>query len=530
MLPILNEECEKLNYLPRKIQTDTVNWLESIWGNNTKCKIISSPVGSGKSLVAKTIAEYNSKLKLKTAIITPQNLLIDQYINEFPNLNYFKGKAHYKCDKTQDTCEIGIELEKSTKVPCNDCPYRSAKNRCYEENISVYNPISYINLPKILNTDIGSECIYDIDTIIIDEVQSLPNMLRDLTSVKLWTHDIKWKKGTSSSIQAVIELLNQYSDKLGTFIYSNKIDKKDKIKFLSAQRKIDYVVYQLIRDSSYFICEETEEKYKGSLTDCLLVRPKYVTPAVYNNFFKFSKKIILMSGTIFQYVWEELGFKDPDYIDLPSPIPKERRKIYATNTININSKLNHLERWDMLQFLASQIKYIVDILHPNDNGVILLSYGLAEELKSLLSDEHYHHMDKRTKKDKIEEFKDSTARKVGIFSGAYEGLSLDDEISRFTIIPKVTYPNLTDNIVKIRCKEKPLNYSLETMSTMIQASGRSSRSENDYSAIYILDSNFIKLYSITRQYLPKYFKESLNFNLPTEEDINNFNNFRGQPT
>jgi Rad3-related DNA helicase len=118
---------------------------------------------------------------------------------------------------------------------------------------------------------------------------------------------------------------------------------------------------------------------------------------------------------------------------------------------------------------------------------------------------------------------------VGIFSGSYEGISLNDDISRFTIIPKVLYPNLMDKVVNARMKEKPLDYQMQTITTIIQASGRSTRSEKDYSFTYILDSNFSSLYPRVSKHIPKYFKESLNFStLPTEKHINLLNKFRNE--
>lgn len=528
MLNTLKEECSKLGYFPRKIQLDAVDWLDRVWESKNKCKILSLPVGSGKSLVAKTIAEHNSKQGKVTAIITPQNVLIDQYINEFKELNYMKGKAHYSCEGTKSTCDVGLEIEKSTKKKCSNCPYRMAKERCYSENITIFNPLSYFVLPKLKLNDEGFEPIYEADTIIIDEFQTLPSMLRELTSIKLWRHDIKFEKGVSSSIISVIDILEKYVHKLYKFILNDSIDKKEKTKFLILQRRIDYIVYQLKEDSKYFICEEIKEKYKGQLEDCLLIRPKYVPPKVLSNFFKLVDKVVLMSGTAFPHLWQELGFHYTDYIDLNSPIDKERRPIFVTNSVSVSAKLDNFKRQNIIENIAAQIKYISHVLHAGENGVVLLPYNLAKEIKHLLHEKHFIHMDKNSKKEVIDLFKSGKEYLVGIFSGSYEGISLDNHLSRFTIIPKVTFPNLLDKVVQIRMQENNLNYSLETMTTMIQASGRSTRSERDYSFTYILDSNFIRLYSKTRSFLPKYFKESLVFSLPKEEHINKLNEFRGE--
>lgn len=530
MIEILNQECAELGYKPHNVQVKAVEWLTSVWDSKNKCKVISSPVGSGKSLLAKTITKYNELRELKTAVITPQNLLVDQYINEFPDINYLKGKDHYKCDLSKSTCSEGKELQKILKQSCAECPYEKAKGRAYDDNTTIFNIMSYYALPKVKTLAEHQEIDYDIDTIIIDEFQSLPSMLRELITVKLWEHDIKWETGVSASIPNVIDLLNSYNSKLLFYILNKNTNVSDRVKYSRMQKRIDFIVYQLNTNASYFICEEVKEKLRGLMCSALVIRPKYVPPSVSKGFFKIAKRIILMSGTAFPNIWEELGFDKVDYIDLPSPIPIERRQIFVTNSINISSKLDVGERHAMIHALAEQIKYIAEEIHTNENGVILLPYNLAQEIKFLLPEAHYIHMDKTTKKSVIEKFKRGEIYGVGIFSGSYEGLSLNDDISRFTIIPKVPYPNLMDKVVKVRMKEKPLDYSMETITTIIQASGRSTRSDKDYSFTYILDTNFTSLYPRVRKYIPNYFKEVLNFTMPTQKHIDLLNKFRNERT
>lgn len=526
MRNILKSICEQQGYKPRDVQYKAIEFLQNNWETKNKCKVLSMPTGSGKSVISMTIGEYCKQNDKICSIVTPQNLLIDQYCNEFKEINYLKGKKHYPCSLTETNCEEGEELQKVQKKSCAKCPYRNAKERAYHESTTIFNPMSYYSLGKVQDCLEGQEISYDVDTIIVDEFQSLPAILRELSTIKLWENDIAWEKGTSASIPKVVELLNNYSSSLIMYILDRKFSLKERLNFTKLQRKIDFIVLQLKTNSDFFICEESQEKLRGVPTDSLTIRPKYVPLNISNGFFKIAKRIILMSGTAFPNIWEELGFKEVDYIDLPSPIPKERRQIFVTNSININSKLTKESRWQVVQDLSIQIKYIIQILHEKENGVILLPYNLASEIKCLLHESYFIHMDKTTKKEIINKFKEGKIYGVGVFSGSYEGLSLNDDISRFTIIPKVPYPNLMDKVVKVRMKENPLNYSMETITTIIQASGRSTRSEKDYSYTYILDSNFASLYPRVSKYIPKYFKESLNFSLPTVKQMEQITQFR----
>lgn len=525
MMDILRDECFKKGHKPRDVQVKAIEFLEQHWHSPNICKVLSLPTGSGKSMIARTISKFNEEDNLVTAIITPQNLLIDQYKDEFTDLNSFKGKVNYKCDMTKTNCLEGEQVQKLVKKFCKECPYQIAKKRCYEDYASLFNPLSYLGLPKLGDGPRGIEILYNVDTIIIDEFQSLSAMIRDLSTIKLWSHDIKWKEGISQDIKRVSKLLRSYVEKISEFIVNPGFDKKEKIQLLMTQKKVEYIIYQMLENEKYFLCEEAEEPFRGVPTKCILIRPKYIPPCVYKNFFKIANRVILMSGTAFPFMWEELGFDKVDYIDLPSPIPKERRSVFVMNSIRLSS--NDDNRVKTMEDMATSIKQIVNKFHPGENGVILLPYNLAEEIRYYLDEPWYVHMCKTTKKSKIEDFKESKTYSVGVFSGSYEGLNLSGNISRFTIIPKVPFPNLMDRVVKIRQEENPINYGLETMTTIIQAAGRSTRSEEDYSYTYILDGNFPRLYATTRKYIPNYFKESLIFSVPDETHFQQLNNFRG---
>lgn len=527
MLKTLTQQCQQLNHKPREVQKQAIKWLESVWDSENTCKVLSMAVGAGKSHIAKTVAEYLAEKGLSSAIITPQNILIDQYVSDFEDINYFKGKAHYHC-KHMGNCEDGLELAKLSKKDCPDCPYKDAKKRCYEDKFTIFNPISYYLLPKLKKVEGGYEQMYGVDTLIIDEVQSLPSMLRELCTIKLWWKDVKWEKGVSASLPKVTELLQDYSNKLTEYIIKPKITKKEKARLRRVQKKVDMMTDLLVKDSQYFICEEGVELHRKVRTRCLMIRPKYVPPSVYRNFFKNVRQVILMSGTMFRHIWEELGFRNVDYIDLPSPIPLERRKVFITNSVNLTAKASDYERFQTIKLLVQKIKQIVDELHPNENGVILLSYGLAEDLRPLLTEPHYLFMEgKETKKETLEEFKKGgDERMVAVLSGSYEGISLNNEMSRFTIIPKVTFQNIEDKVIKARLNDNQLNYALDAITTLIQATGRSTRNENDWSSTYILDSNFNHLYAQTRPHLPQYFKESLVWSDPTQRDLRLIERFR----
>jgi Rad3-related DNA helicase len=81
----------------------------------------------------------------------------------------------------------------------------------------------------------------------------------------------------------------------------------------------------------------------------------------------------------------------------------------------------------------------------------------------------------------------------------YEGIDLKDDQGRFNILMKVPYSALS-GYTKEKSDRYPFWYRRNTIEKIIQAIGRTNRSVNDYSSVYLLDSCF----------------DNLIFNLPDE--------------
>ena len=90
-----------------------------------------------------------------------------------------------------------------------------------------------------------------------------------------------------------------------------------------------------------------------------------------------------------------------------------------------------------------------------------------------------------------------------------EGVDLSDEASRFQVICKVPYPYLGDKLVKKRMHRWKWWYPMKTAKTIVQAVGRSVRSEEDYAITYILDSDWDRFFSRSKRYFPQGFKDCL---------------------
>jgi Rad3-related DNA helicase len=90
-----------------------------------------------------------------------------------------------------------------------------------------------------------------------------------------------------------------------------------------------------------------------------------------------------------------------------------------------------------------------------------------------------------------------------------EGVDLHDDLADFQIIIKLPWANLGDVRVNKKSKIDPDWYKNRMWLNILQASGRSTRHEEDTSVTYILDSNFDYFLKEWQINLPKWFLDRL---------------------
>ena len=90
-----------------------------------------------------------------------------------------------------------------------------------------------------------------------------------------------------------------------------------------------------------------------------------------------------------------------------------------------------------------------------------------------------------------------------------EGVGLHGDISRFQIICKVPYPYLGDKLIRKRMNKWKWWYPLQTAKTIVQAVGRSVRSNDDHAVTYILDSDWDYFFKRNKLFFPKGFRDTI---------------------
>ena len=175
--------------------------------------------------------------------------------------------------------------------------------------------------------------------------------------------------------------------------------------------------------------------------------------------------------------------------------------------------LNSKNMIDNLPNIAKTVNNIMSI-HKNEKGIIhTTSYFQLEFIKNNLNKENLSRLiETGPNTDRIEILqKHSRDHRptVLISPSFYQGLDLKDDLSRFQIIIKVPYPDLSDKKVAA-LRKKDMNWYLwNTVVRLTQTYGRSIRSKDDHASTYILDSNINYLLRNANEMFPAWFTEAI---------------------
>ena len=112
---------------------------------------------------------------------------------------------------------------------------------------------------------------------------------------------------------------------------------------------------------------------------------------------------------------------------------------------------------------------------------------------------------------------------VLITPSAWEGISLDDDLARLCLIPKVPFPMMYDPIVKRKTKKYPHFLENDVLISIQQAHGRIQRNRDDWGMTICFDGNFRWLKTKRNRSLEPWFIDRIS-EVSTQEALIKFKN------
>lgn len=548
------------DFKPRPIQKEILHAIEQQLKSGYKIIVLSAPTGVGKSLIAATVARYYGK----SFVITASKQLQDQYSRDMGFFNPVKGKSNFACLKLMEhegllhtdtkiavqkglTCEKGLceetvkvkgkevkesckfkpKLGEAAQVSKNPfCLYYEQKYRALESDHSIWNYAAYFQLMRF-----GRRAYADYITrpvSIFDEAHKIEDQIIqfigiDVYNVHLSECGINIKNYSLGDVDLVASLIDDISRS-----YSRQM--KDLVESRSFQNNPDYMLLaklesryekmanahaELDLNKDNFVINDPYFDERGNLRS-LSIKPLDISK--YVKIFFDGDTQVFMSATIDKASFcENTGF-DPSkvaFVDTPkSPFLPDKRRI---NFLNVR-KLSYSAKWEDELAVISKIDEILS-LHKNERGLVLTSSekrcvdirnNLSEKNRKRIRICHSRNENGMTQDEVIQEHsKDEDG--VLLSSSLWEGVDLKDDLSRFQIIAKAPYPNLSEKRTKIKMQKFPLWYKSQTLMKILQGFGRSIRSEDDWAVTYVLDEVAADLLYQCKQMIPRSYYDVLGF-------------------
>jgi Rad3-related DNA helicase len=489
------------------------------------------PTGVGKSAIAYTIHHVLRELDAehRSTFVTVTKSLQDQYVREFDDIFDLKGKTNYECLKkvgpyNSQGCREALVSERcSRKI----CPYVQVRDEwCDVAPLKLTNTSFMVeacdllvmkpeNRSKLivvdechtLDTHLVKHCTLGVEVanlqytmkiagqaftekllkfftqfygvsvgdVIDSAAEKAKNKVlaaRELhiacsSNMSSWDESLRSGKG-SGSMAAAVEELQQITDKLDIFVKAR----------------------------GEWIVQETTPSKK------IVLMPVYAHSVAQHGIFRKADQFLLMSATIcgFEEYARSLGLDEKDYaiVDIPSPIPKEQRPVYACDLMKVAGDFD----------TSMLVKYIDKLIkREKGNGIIhTVSYKLAQEIidSSRYSERMLIHRDM---KQTMEHLKRGDA--IILSPSMEQGYDFKGDLARWQIIAKHPYDYLGDPWIKLNTSRSSSWYRRRGVLRVVQASGRAVRGVSDWANTYVIDSEFSKVMKENRDLFPDWFRESV---------------------
>jgi len=510
--------------------------------------ILEAPVGFGKSAVAAALCAYLSS----AYILTSTKQLQDQYASDF-GFPVVKGKSNFQCRVPTSS---GL-LPPCSKGRCetdwrlSDCPhyltfedYDQHKRRlCTRdskcENLkdgapcSYYDqkwfgfraPVTVCNYPFLLSQLKTAKAVPHRRLLVCDEAHDVEKQIVGFASFSLVRSEIAryWSgqdkeffipdRGVDDPV-AWLDMLTDTKGVLDEFCATHLEDGTLQDRVAACKdlaEALERLIVDLEGDPGNWVVNAVKKARDGSI-DEVVFQPIQIGGFT-RPLFETSDSILFMSATIFskELLSRTLGMNDEDvsFISVPeSSFPVENRPIYALNTARLN--------WASMDASLGSIVSAVDAImdrHVGERGVIhTTSYYQVNYIMEHASEWNRKRLvttEGSSERSNLLRMHGLTEGSVLISPSLFQGVDLKDEMSRFQVVVKVPYPDLSERRTSVKLQRDRAWYDWQTSLRLVQTYGRSVRSETDHAVTYVLDSNFSQFVALHRDLFPAYFLEAV---------------------
>lgn len=480
--------------------------------------VVEAPTGSGKSAIAVTLArEANSAY-----VLTNQKILQHQYVTDFPDLALMKGRSNYDC-LVAPTHAAAAPCIAGRRFPaCDDCPYFTAKDVAMAANVTTLN---YAYFLAELNYAGGFK---DRELLVLDEAHNAEGALMGFVQVYL-SEPLLLRAGIDLPLppnlgeeqlfefaEALLPELRRRASEVELELAKEGTQSSAGVERLRVKQWLDTTVERvtILLDTHFGgDVEWVPERFRGQGGEVLVFKPVDVAPLAEPFLFTYGERVLMLSATILDAptFLRSLGIEpeEAEIIRVPSSFPPENRPIEVVPSARLTR--HHLDK-DLPKLVAA----IAELArrHEDEKGIIHAhSYRIANYVAANLPEEVrwrvLTHTGAEGRDHALARHLEGDAPTILLTPSMTEGIDLADDRARWQVLCKVPYPNLGDRQVAARMQRDRDWYDWRTTLAVVQAYGRTVRSETDHAVTYLLDADFPNFIRRQQRRLPDWFLEAL---------------------
>ncbi|MDG6949628.1 MAG: ATP-dependent DNA helicase [Nitrososphaerota archaeon] len=537
---------------PRPSQEEVLAHVEAALSQSKKYVILEAPVGFGKSAIAAALCRHLGSAYL----LTSTKQLQSQYSADF-DFPVVTGKSNFTClvptgrgnyppcskgrceaDWTLSECPHFLTLEEYDEHARGACGKNSKCRRLedgklcpyYEQKWDAFRaPVMVANYPFFLSELTYTDDVQHRRLLVCDEAHDLERQMVGFASYSLRRSTLGSYSSEGDSTPVIPDMglqdagawarpLGDAKRTLESFIDANQKDGEMQDRIASCKEALESLngfAEELKTHPSNWVVNGVRMSLtaKGDPTVEEVVFQPLDVSAYTSRLFDSADTVLLMSATVFskEVFCRALGIPEDEatFVSVEgSAFPVENRPIHALNAAQ-------LSRTTMEASMGAIAEAVDEVMsrHAGERGIIhTTSYQQTRYIMDHVSEHN------RARLSSTENVSSRSAllrahgdrdESVLISPSLYQGVDLKDDLSRFQILVKVPFPDLSERRTRVKLEKDPGWYDWQTALRLVQTYGRSVRSEADHAVTYVLDSNFTRFIRTHRELFPGYFLDAL---------------------
>lgn len=476
--------------------------------------VVSAPTGAGKTLIALGSAVASGE---QTTILTHQRALQQQYMEHElePPLRLATGRSNHLCilpempeglSAARAPCTEGFVCPHATADRAEDisCPYYRQRELAAQARIRV------LNYPLLfLQTKQGR---FKSSMLVCDEGHRLDKAILASEVVSFSASDLELARKWKLPLPSMADGTPLHESPLPTWaeaMYKQAVETLGNERLTQDEKDAVRAVRENAGRLAALNAMHATALWRAYSHSVVPVLPEELAQRVLLRALIGQQKLVVMSASIFDAAYQcaRLGIPAArgTYIDIPSAFPVDRRPIFIRPVARMNVESTKDPR--TLTALADTIDNIIEKYAGRRGVVHSGSFALGREIaarsryaaRMVLAEPGNNH---------VQEFIDREGA-VYVSPSAYEGYDFKDDLCRFNIVAKVSWPNRGDPVTAMQLKLIPGFNEYEAASALVQAAGRGMRHDADWCHTYVLDESVNMLIGRTRGTLPSWFTAAL---------------------